>query len=123
MQSLEGIMNKGLDKKLVAKENISQTKALKKLQKELEEAKAQTKTIRYEMQQREKSFNERVASSVAKQVEVQRLLEQNNKTLESRCELLEMQNQELKTLVKAQTELTTRQHEDRKPAKVFKSID
>lgn len=38
MQSLEGIMNKGLDKKLVAKENISQTKALKKLQKELEEA-------------------------------------------------------------------------------------
>lgn len=60
------------------------------------------------MQQREKTFNERVALSVAKQIEVQRLLEQNNKTLESRCELLELQNQELKSLVKAQNELTTR---------------
>lgn len=82
-------MNKGLDKQLVAKDQKTQSKVLRKLQKELEDAQAQTKQIKLEMQQREKQFNDRVAQQVAKQVEVQKLLEQNVQTLESRCELLE----------------------------------
>jgi len=35
---MEGIMNKGLDKQLVAKDQKTQSKVLRKLQKELEDA-------------------------------------------------------------------------------------
>lgn len=41
-------------------------------------------------------MTDKLADQLKKQVEIQKLLEQNIATLEGRCELLEMQNEQIK---------------------------
>ena len=68
------------------------------LEKEKRELQEQVYTLRNENESLSKSLRglETVKEARDKQAEIQKLLETNMQTLEQRCELLEMQNENLK---------------------------
>ena len=100
IESLENVIKKRAEAQLPPQSSQTKKKdqiKLAQLEEEVTNKDATIKKLERRIAQIEQQMTEKLADQLRKQVEIQKLLEQNISTLEGRCELLEMQNEQIKS--------------------------
>lgn len=104
IESLENVIKKRAEaftQQQIQQPQLSQSKKkeqqkLALMEEEMANKDQLIKKLERKLAQTELLMNERLGDQLHKQLEIQKLLEQNIATLEARCELLEMQNEQFK---------------------------
>ncbi len=100
IESLENVIKKRAEAQLPPQSSQTKKKdqiKLTQLEEEITSKDAFIKKLERKVAMVEQQMTDKLAEQLKKQVEIQKLLEQNIATLEGRCELLEMQNEQVKS--------------------------